>query len=154
AVGRREGGGRAALPALVPRHFRRERVRDGVANGFEAAGEIAAELLRRQRVERFEHPVYGPIVIVEQRCQILVGHGLHSIPSVLGSSLGVCPSRDLDLERRNQKPGTGNPEPGTWNLEPRGCYADKALLITNQRLAGRSARRRMYQGNHSSPYEM
>src|SRR5262245_9285651 len=47
-----------------------------VANRFEAAAEIACELLGAQRLERVEHAIAGPVVVVEHRFQVGAVHGM------------------------------------------------------------------------------
>src|ERR1700730_8598078 len=118
------------LPPRTPGPFGGVDVRQGVADRPEAAPEIASELIRRQLLGGIEHVVASPVVIVEQRSQFLQVHrfsvsaSCQDFPQYVAS--GLSPTR----------------------------HRGKRFLSTKSRLAGRSASRRMYQGNQYSPYEI
>src|SRR5262245_1839632 len=61
-------------PPRVPRPFGGVGMNDRFTNGLEAAPEVAVELLGGQRVERVEQPIPRPVVVVEQRPEILKIH--------------------------------------------------------------------------------
>jgi acetoin utilization deacetylase AcuC-like enzyme len=78
AIGERIGGQersrRRAVPPRVPRPFSGIQMRHRVANGLEAVAHVPIELLGCQRLERLQHAIARPVVIVDQRPEILKVH--------------------------------------------------------------------------------
>src|SRR5688572_2152587 len=61
-------------PALVPNPLRPIGVHDRIAHRFEAAPQILHVLLCREHVHRLDHPIAGPVVIIDQRHGVLARH--------------------------------------------------------------------------------
>ena len=74
-VGGEERRRRVPAPPHAPYPFGGIDMRDRVANRSEAAAEIARELLRGQRLDGVQHAVASPVVEVDERAEVLVGHG-------------------------------------------------------------------------------
>src|SRR5581483_2807399 len=92
-IGGHERGHHPALPAFVPRPFRRVDVRQRVADRLEAVAEIAVVLIARQRVDRSEDAIARPVVVIEHRLQVLHVHGM-ILARMMRSSRGYSRSRN------------------------------------------------------------
>src|SRR5688572_649887 len=65
---------RFALPPCAPDSIRPVQMHERVANRAKTVAEISCELLRCETFYRFEQPVARPIVIVDERPQLLQVH--------------------------------------------------------------------------------
>src|SRR6266550_7041003 len=73
-IARKQRRRRMTVPALMPGPFRRVDVCDRLVDRFEAVPHVARQLLGRQRFEGVEQPVARPVVIIEQRPQVVLVH--------------------------------------------------------------------------------
>ena len=89
-----------AAPSLQPNGLGIANMRDGVAYGTEAIAQRLRELFRRKLGDGLEEPVARPVVVVDKKAEVVVGHRIQFRRPTFAAVVAAC-----RISRSSRVPG-------------------------------------------------